>query len=117
MKRIMIVLLVLLFGVIGSANAESSKDVYKAVKKAELKSTGTQKDVDNVVADARAEFDLFKDSKDAKKNPEFTKHIEAALNALRVAQFSKEVTQNSTDWKKNMDLAAKELERAKSFLK
>lgn len=105
------------FGMVSFGFAQTAKDTYKAVKKAELKSTGTQRDADNAIADARTEFDLFKDSKEAKKHPEFTKHIEAALNALRVAQFSKEIKNSAADWKKNMDLAAKELEQAKQFLK
>jgi hypothetical protein len=117
MKKIVIFILVAVFGMAGFAYAQSAKEVYMAVKKAELKSTGTQRDVDNAIADARAEFDLFKDSKEATKNPEFTKHIDSALNALRVAQFSEQVKNSPAEWKENMDWATKELEQAKHFLK
>ena len=113
MKRILALSLLMVFALVSFGYAQSSKDVYLAIKKAELKSTGTQQDVDNATADARAEFDLFKDSKEAKKNPEFTKHIDSALNALRLAQFSQQVKNNPAEWKENMDFAAKELESAK----
>lgn len=117
MKRTLALILIVLFGSVGLAYGQTAKDVYKAVKKAELKATGTQRDVDNAIADARTEFDLFSGTKEAKKNPEFTKHILLALEALRGAQFAKEVTNNPGDWKKSMDTAEKELEKAKQFLK
>jgi hypothetical protein len=117
MKKMLAVILIMLFGSVGLAYGQSAKDVYKAVKKAELKSTGTQRDVDNAIADARTEVDLFRDSKEAKKNPEFTKYIENALTALREAQFAKEITKSLGDWQKSMNKAEKELEKAKQFLK
>ncbi|MGA7578006.1 MAG: hypothetical protein ACLQUW_01720 [Desulfobaccales bacterium] len=117
MKKIVIFILVTVFGMAGFSYAQTAKEVYLAVKKAELKSTGTQSDADNAIADARAEFDLFKDSKEAIKNPEFTKHIDSAINALRVAQFAVQVQNSPSEWKKNMDWAARELEQAKHFLK
>ncbi|MGP8051608.1 MAG: hypothetical protein ACLPYB_13495 [Desulfobaccales bacterium] len=117
MKKIIIFIIFVVFGMVAFAYAQSAKEVYLAVKKAELKSTGTESDVDNAIADARAEFDLFKDSKEALKNPEFTKHIDAALNALRVATFSERVKNSPAEWKENMDWATRELEQAKHFLK
>lgn len=117
MKRIFALMLVVLFGLVGLAYGQTAKDAYKAVKKAELKATGANRDFDNAIADARTELDLFTGSKEAKKNPEFTKHIVLALEALRGAQFAKEVTNNPGDWKKSMDKAEKELEMAKQFLK
>lgn len=114
MKRILALILIMIFGSVGLAYGQSAEDVYEAVKKAELKATGPQRDFDNAVADARTKVDLFKDSKEAEKNPEFTKYIENALVALREAQF---VTKNPGDWKKCMDKAEKELEKAKQFLK
>ena len=114
MKKVLAVILIVLFGSVGLAYGQSAKDVYKAVKKAELKATGDQRDFDNAMADARTEFDLFKDSKEAKKKPEFTTSLENALIALREAQF---VTKNPGDWQKSMNKAEKELEKAKQFLK
>jgi hypothetical protein len=117
MKILLVTILAVLIGTTGMAFGQSINEMYKVVKKAELKATGTQQDIDNSIADARTEYDLFKDSKEAKKYPEFTKFIENAITALRKAQFAKEVTKNPNDWEKNLKLAGNELEKAKQFLK
>ncbi|MFZ0052184.1 MAG: hypothetical protein WAK96_10440 [Desulfobaccales bacterium] len=116
MKKALALTLVLILGIAGLAQAQSIKEVYLAVKKAQLKATGTNEDIDNSIADARAEFDLFKDSKTAKKNPQFTDHIEAAIMALRQAQFAREVTNEADLWTKYMHKAETELNIAKQFI-
>lgn len=115
-KRVLLMVLIVLFSFVNFAHAQSAKDVYKAVKKAELKATGDRVSFDNSLSDARAEFDLFQDSKEAKNNPDFTSHIFNALKALSLAQLSK-ITLQPALWSKYMDTATHELELAKKFLK
>lgn len=118
MKKMVAVILILLFGSVGLAYGQASKDVYKAVKKAELKATGRQVDFENSMSDARAEFDLFKDSKEAKKNPEFTTHINNAIEGLKDVQFYGDKDFHNADkWKNGMNKAKRELEAAKQYLK
>jgi hypothetical protein len=119
MIRVLLFSMIIILGVVCLAWGQSTKDVYKAVNKAYLSASGSpRKDFDNAVVDARNEFDLFKDSQAAKKNPEFTKHIEAALMAIREAQFASDPRfQDANRWKQNMDKAEKELASAKKYLK
>jgi len=88
MRRIVALILVMLFGSVGLAYGQSAKDVYKAVKKAQLSATGSREAFASAMTDAETELDLFKDSEEAKKNPEFTSHIQKALGGLEMAQLS-----------------------------
>jgi hypothetical protein len=123
-NRILALILIVLFGMVNFAYAQSAKDTYKAVKKAELKASPySSKAWDEAIVDARTEMDLLKGSDEAKKNPEFTKHIETALNNIRKAsglsycmdQGLRSVSPD--DWKKTMSQASIELEAAKRYLK
>jgi hypothetical protein len=135
MKRMLAVILIILFGFVGLAYAQSAKDVYKAVKKAELSATGNRAVFASAMTDAETEFDIFKDSPEAKKNPEFTSHIQKALGGLTVAQmFTRRdmITgyvlmeaqkgkgnagpDPATRWKEGMDTATRELELAKKYM-
>lgn len=118
MKKMLALILIVLFGLVGLAYGQAAKDVYKAVKKAELKATGQRTEFESSMSDARAEFDLFKDSKEAKKSTEFTTHIHNAIEALREAQFASDKRfLDPTRWQKSMDKAKKELGQAKQYLK
>lgn len=119
MKRLFVLFLIILFGFSGLAYGQSLKDVYKSINKAFLAASGSSKrDFDNVVVEARNEFDLFKDTQAAKKNPEFTKHIEAALMAIREAQFAREpMFADPNLYRKSLDKAERELGIAKQYLK
>jgi hypothetical protein len=89
MKKILGVILIVLFGSIGCTSGQAAKDVYKAVKKAEQTAINHPDNLTDAMIDARTEFDLFKDSKDANENPEFKKHITAALMSLAEAEDCK----------------------------
>jgi hypothetical protein len=121
MKRVFLLILIIFFCLVGFSYAQSAKDTYKAVKKAELKATGSTRDAESSLADARAEFDLFKDSKEAKKNPEFTDHINKAIEALREAGFANYISKNGVQPKisfsEAMGKAKREMESAKQYLK
>jgi len=129
MQKILALILIVLFGMVNFGYAQSAKDTYKAAKKAELKATGSTRDAENSLADARAEFDLFKDSKEAKKNPEFTTHIDKAINALREAAAAIYLNKEGVPLKDKqgaplklsysdaMSKATRELEAAKRYLK
>lgn len=135
MKRIAVVTLIMICGLVGIAYGQSAKDVYKAVKKAELSATGAPRDFASALTDAETEFDLFKDSQEAKKNPDFTSHIQKALGGLTMAKLSRDPNMimgfvlmekqkgkgnagpdPATRWKESMDTASKELELAKKYL-
>jgi hypothetical protein len=113
MKRILTIILIVLFGLVGLAHGQTPKDIYLIVKKLELKATGPRAEFEKSMSEARAEFDLFKDSKAAKKNPEFTTHISNALEALRTAKFYSERQIQAYNpkapklWKEHMDYATK----------
>jgi hypothetical protein len=123
MKRLFTITLIILFGLVGLAYGQSARDVYKAVNKACLAASGSSmKDFDNAVVDARNEVDLFKGSQEAKKNPQFTLHIENALKAIREAQFARQfagerAVKNAPDrYKSSLDKAERELANAKQFI-
>lgn len=121
MKRTLAFIFIVFFGTVSFGYAQTAKETYKAVKKAELKASGTKADAENSLADARAEFDLFKDSKEAKKNPEFTAHIDNAIKALREAGFANYVSRQGVRPKISyvdaMGKVSRELEAAKRYLK
>ncbi len=114
MKKITALILIIILGSVCLAYGQSGTDVYLAVRKAELKANGLQEEFDRAMANAWKDLDLFKNSKEAKENPKFTEYIENAMVALREAQF---VAKNPGDWKKCMDRADKELDKAKKSLK
>jgi hypothetical protein len=128
MKRTLAIILVLIFGVVGLAHSQSAKDVYKAFKKAQLSATGPRAAFESAMTDADVEFDLFKDSQEAKKNSDFTYQIKNARGGLAQVKLaimgyvlnvgmnpSPDVRMNS--YKEGMDLATRELEEAKRCLK
>ncbi len=136
MKRMLAVILIVIFGSVGLAYGQAAKDVYKAVKKAELSATGPRAAFASAMTDADTEFDLFKDSQEAKKNPEFASHIKKAIGGLTMVQLSMdpnltmgfvlmEQTKGkgnagpdpATRFKEGMDTATRELEAAKRYLK
>jgi hypothetical protein len=120
MKKAGFLLIIAIFALVALAKAQSPKDMYLTVKKAQMKASGNQIDNDNAIADARAEFDLFKDSKAAKKNPQFAAHIGAAINALREAQFESQFAgelNRPSHWTESMNRAAKELDQAKKCIR
>jgi hypothetical protein len=121
MKKIVALILILFFGMVNFGYSQSAKDTYKAVKKAELKATGATTEAESSLADARAEFDLFKDSKESKKNPEFTAHLNNAIEALRKAAFAhyltKEGVRPDTSFSDAMSKASRELDASKRYLK
>ncbi len=135
MKRILSVILIVLFGSVGLAYGQSAKDVYKAVKKAELSATGPRATFASAMTDAETEFDLFNDSPEAKKNPEFTSHIKKAIGSLAMVQLSRDPNMimgfvlmekqkgkgnagldPATRFKEGMDTATRELELAKKYM-
>lgn len=135
MKRMVVVILIVIFGSVGIVYGQAAKDVYKAVKKAELTATGHPAAFASAMTDAETEFDLFKDSQEAKKNPDFTSHIQKALGGLAMVQISRDPnmmmgfvlmekqkgTGNAgpapaTRFKEGMDTATKELELAKKYM-
>jgi hypothetical protein len=135
MKRMLAVILIILFGFVGFAYAQSATDVYKAVKRAELSATGNRAVFASAMTDAETEFDIFKDSPEAKKNPEFTTHIKKALGGLALAQIWRNPDmlmgfvlmeqkkgkgnagpEPATRWKEGMDTASRELALAKKYM-
>ncbi len=136
MKKMLAAILIVLFGSVGLAYGQAAKDVYKAVKKAELTATGSPAAFESAMIDANTEFDLFKDSQEAKKNPEFTSHIRNAIGGLTMVQLSRDPNLTlgfvlmeqkkgkgnagpdpATRFKEGMDTATRELEAAKRYLK
>jgi len=135
MKKATLIIFIFIFCLVGIVYAQGAKDLYKAVKNAELSATGPRADFIKALNDAETEFDLFKDSQDAKKNPEFTNHIKKALGGLTTVQLSTDPNfilgfvlmekqkgkgnagpEPATRLKEGMEQARKELEFAKNFL-
>jgi hypothetical protein len=95
MKRAIICILVLLPGLVllaGTANAQSSKDAYKALKKLEARTQAgiSYKDYGPALGDAKVEVNMFSESAEAKEKPRlkeiFNKamgHYEEAGNVWR----------------------------------
>jgi hypothetical protein len=139
MKKLFLVtfLLALLFCIPQIVTGQSSKDVYKSVKKAELAaSIRATKSFNDTLIDAKTEFDLFKGSEEAKKNPEFALYIESALNNIQKAYglswamdhgFHGQINPNAGSgpgavenldkWNIAMKEASGDLEVAKKYLK
>lgn len=135
MKRMVVVILIVIFGSVGIIYAQAAKDVYKAVKKAELSATGSPAAFASAMTDAQTEFDLFKDSQEAKNNPEFKSHIQKALGGLAMVQISRDPNMMmgfvlmekqkgkgnagqdpATRFKEGIDTATRELELAKKYM-
>lgn len=121
MKRILVLSLIVFFGIVNFGYAQTAKDTYKAIKKAEFKASGSKADAESSLADARTEFDLFKDSKEAKKNPEFTAHLENAIKGLMEAGFANYVSRQGVrpkiSYADAISKVSRELEAAKQYLK
>jgi hypothetical protein len=139
MKRMIIFCVVFLAGLsfAGIANAQAMKDIYKSVKKAELSiELRATKSFKDALTDAKTEMDLFKGSDEARKNPEFSRHIEAALESIKKAYglswamdhgFHGQINpkagagpggvENIDKWNNAKADAARELEAAKRYLK
>lgn len=86
-KKLLAVILIVLFGSVGLAYGQSAKDTYKALKKVEARvETGvTYKDYPQVISDAKAEVNIFLEGKDAKKNPQLAEHIKKAMDYYTTA--------------------------------
>jgi hypothetical protein len=139
MKRLVILGVVFLAGLFfsGIASAQGMKDIYKSVKKAELSiELRATKSFKDALTDAKTEMDLFKGSDEARKNPEFARHIEAALESISKAYglswamdhgFHGRINPRAGDgpggvenidkWNNAKAEAARELEAAKRYLK
>lgn len=113
MKKTLAVILIVVFGVVGLAYAQSAKDVYEAVKKAQLTAAETEYEeaITNAMTDAKTAFDSFKDSPEAKKNPEFVSQIEAALQGLSLYQTSGGMILYLEHTVRALDLAKQHLRR------
>ena len=86
MKRTLAVFLVMLFWSVGLAYGQSAKEAFKALKKVEARvETGVSyKDYPQVIADAKAEVNMFLEGKEAKKIPQFTEHIKKAMDLIHL---------------------------------
>jgi hypothetical protein len=86
MKTI-ILSLFLIFYVTLSAQAQSSKEAYKAIKKVQMETEAgvNFKDYRNSVVNAKLEIDLFGGSQEGKKNPQLASSLQLALMAYESA--------------------------------
>lgn len=120
--------MVILFGFGGLAQAGDTtmKDMYLTVSKYSKvvtlsRSKANRDEFEKAMGNAEAEFDLFKDSKAGKKNPEFTDHLAKAMKSIKEAGFYSFVVPASQDGIKKQEAAWKttdrELNAAKQYLK
>ncbi len=81
MKKMLAVILIVLFGSVGLAYAQAAKDAIKAVKKLEAKvESGTSyKKYREDLGDANAEVKLFLESKAAKSDPALAQNIKKIM--------------------------------------
>ncbi|MHB8067360.1 MAG: hypothetical protein ACYDIC_05610 [Desulfobaccales bacterium] len=81
MKRMLALILVVLFGSVGLAYGQSAKDAVKALKKLEAKveSGMSYQKYREALGDTNAEVKLFLESKNAKKNPELANSIKKIM--------------------------------------
>jgi len=81
-KRILALILIVFFAVAGEAFGQTTKEVFKALKRVEARvETGiAYKDYPQVIADAKVDVDAFLASKEAQKNPQFSEHIKKAID-------------------------------------
>jgi hypothetical protein len=120
--KVMLIAMVILLGFGGLAQAAdtSMKDMYLIVSKY-AKSNANRVEFEKAMGNAEAEFDLFKDSKVAKKNPEFTEHLAKAMKSIKQAGFLTFVVPGSQGGIQERDVAWKtterELKAAKEYLK
>ncbi|MCX5888116.1 MAG: hypothetical protein NTY36_01525 [Deltaproteobacteria bacterium] len=121
LRRLVVLAIVLLFALVAISQAAetSMKEMYLIVSKY-AKADINRVEFEKAMGNAEAEFDLFKDSKIAKKNPEFTEHIAKAMEAIKSAGFftfvapsPKGSQQREAAWK----ATKRELEAAKQYLK
>jgi len=87
MKKMLSVILIMLFGSVGLAYGQSAKEAFKALKKVEARTeTGVSyKDYPEVISDAKVEVDGFLRSKEAKKNSEVAEHMKKAMDYYLLA--------------------------------
>ena len=121
MKKVFTFGFVILFGLVGLAYGQSAKDVYKAVKKAELKFTlGSRNDFANAVADAKVEVESFSQTAEAKRNPVFTMSINGAIDMFMMASqvlTLPKVSGSADSFDEFMNLGRKDLKMAEQCLK
>jgi Sec-independent protein translocase protein TatA len=81
MKKMLAVILIVLFGTVGLAYGQAAKDAIKAVKKLEAKvESGTSyKKYREDLGDANAEVKLFLESKAAKKDPALAQSLKKIM--------------------------------------
>jgi hypothetical protein len=81
MKKMLTVILIVLFGSVGWAFGQTANDAYLALKKMEAKTQVgiSYRDYAPALAEAKFAVDRFTESKAAKKNPELSEHLGNAL--------------------------------------
>jgi hypothetical protein len=90
---IILIIITFIFSIPNNASGQSSKDVYKALKKIEANvQTGlSYNDYRRELGDAQFELNLFLESKEARQQPQLALHMKKAmihyLNAAKVWSY------------------------------
>jgi hypothetical protein len=102
---------------VAPAYGQGARDLYKLTYKIFLTDVQDVRQYENNLNEAVAEFDLFKGSEEAQRNPEFTLAIENALKALVKQHAAYKFEAPPIERSKALAKAKHELNKAKIYLK
>ena len=99
MRKTLGIALIILLGLSELALGQTGMDAFKSLKKVEAKieSGVSYQDYPQVLADAKHKVDMFLESSEAKKNPQFAYHIKTAMDYYMTAEDIWDIKFNCKD--------------------
>jgi hypothetical protein len=99
MRKTLGIALIILLGLTELALGQTGKDAFKSLKKVEAKIGAgvSYQDYPQVLADAKQEVDMFLESSEAKKNPQFAYNIKTTMDYYMMAKEIWDIKFNCID--------------------